>query len=79
MTKKDGKTPNANWRAGLEFVLGNLGTLTEYIRRDAEAGKLEAPDAKHFLKVTYSNWLEGAKAKIEEGHMKDLKSAFLDL
>lgn len=79
MTKKAGKAPNANWKAGLKFVLGNLGTLMEYIRRDVKEGKLEAKEADFFLSGPYIGWLKDAQTKLKEGRLKDLRSAFLDV
>ena len=79
MTKKSEKPPNSNWKAGLKFVLGNLGTLMEYIRRDVKEKKLEAKEAELFLSGPYIDWLKDAQAKLKEGHLKDLRSAFMDV
>jgi len=79
MAKKTEKAPNANWKAGLKFVLGNLGTLMEYIRRDVKEKKLEAKEADHFLSGPYIGWLKDAQTKLKEGRLKDLRSAFLDV
>jgi type II secretory ATPase GspE/PulE/Tfp pilus assembly ATPase PilB-like protein len=69
---------NANWQAGLEFALGNLGTLIEYIREGVSAKTLEAEQAALFLDGPYIDWLKTAQAKAARHTQKDLHSAFLD-
>ena len=72
------KQSAANWQAGVEFALGNLGTLIEYVRQGVPKKSLEAPQAKLFLEGPYIGWLKDAREKCGKKNQKSLRSAFAD-